>query len=163
MEQRPPSGPAPAFIADVHLGKLARNLRMLGFDTWYEPDQRLPGLLRMHYESGRILLSRNRRLPGNPFLRVLLIESEAPNTQLLQLTEVLGLAGCLRPFTRCMVCNGLLFARQPAEVAAQVPHRVATACSEYWQCPTCNRLYWKGTHYDHMCRLVARIQQAGSR
>lgn len=96
------------FIADVHLGKLARLLRLFGFDTKYENYYTNSDLLKIAFEENRILLSRNAAFKENKHLNFLHVLNENPKQQVKQVVENLNLRGKFHPFTRCIVCNGSL-------------------------------------------------------
>ncbi|HEX2207511.1 MAG TPA: Mut7-C RNAse domain-containing protein [Longimicrobium sp.] len=112
----------PRFLADAMLGRLARWLRTLGFDTRYDPAIHDPELVAPAAAEGRVLLTRDRHpiehlRPG----RALLVTDEAPLAQLRQVVEACHLAPPAEPFTRCLVCNGALRSATPAEAATRVP------------------------------------------
>jgi hypothetical protein len=149
------------FVADAHLGRLARYLRLLGFDTRYENDLGDAKLAAIARREGRILLSRDRALLAGPALtHGLWVPSTRPREQVAQVVERLDLYRLLRPFTRCTVCNGLLAAVDRAEVAAELPERVRRAFDAFWRCQGCGRLYWQGSHYQRLRALVEQIAAA---
>ena len=139
------------FVLDVHLGRLAAYLRMLGFDAWYRScatDEELAGISAAEQ---RILLTRDRgllkhsRVTHGYWLR--LTDSRR------QLDEVVGrfdLVRMIRPFTRCMACNALLEDIPKRQVLGLIPPRAAESYQEFRRCPDCRRIYWKGSHYRRM-------------
>jgi uncharacterized protein with PIN domain/sulfur carrier protein ThiS len=149
------------FVADAHLGRLARYLRLLGFDTVYENDLGDPELAAIAEREGRILLSRDRALlAGAALSHGLWVPSTRPREQVAQVVERLDLYRLLRPFTRCTICNGLLAAVDKAEIAAEVPERVHRVFDAFWRCQGCGRLYWQGSHYQRLRGLVEQIAAA---
>jgi len=146
------------FVADAHLGRLARYLRLLGFDTLYENDLGDPELAAIAKREGRILLSRDRALLDGPGLtHGLWVPSTRPREQVAQVVERLDLYRLLRPFTRCTICNGLLAEVEKAEIAGELPERVLRVFDAFWRCQGCGRLYWQGSHYQRLQALVEQI------
>lgn len=147
------------FVADAHLGRLARYLRLLGFDTLYENDLGDTELAALAEREGRILLSRDRALLAGPALsHGLWVAATRPREQVVEVVQRLDLYRLLRPFTRCTVCNGLLAAVGKAEVAGELPERLGRAFDAFWRCQGCGRLYWQGSHYQRLRALVEQIE-----
>lgn len=149
------------FLCDVHLWKLARWLRLLGFDTAFDKKWRDPELADISHNEKRILLSRDRGLlMRNKVESGLLVRNTDPHQQLLEILERLGIGEFIRPFSRCMVCNGIL---EPADMEGeffkerlwpQIPEGVRRWCKEYRYCQTCNKVFWKGSHYKNMIKTL---------
>ncbi len=138
-----PSGPHPAFLCDQNLGRLAKWLRIMGFDTelmkvWDEK------IIEDALTSGRTFLTRKRSLGGRRGCMVM--ENDHVREQAACLISVLGLVDKLRPFTRCSICNQQLKYVKPEDVKARVPEYVYSTRDEFGECPVCARIYWKGTH-----------------
>jgi len=146
----------PRLLADAMLGRLARWLRILGYDTLYNPRWPDDELARRARAEGRILLTRDRALARRPGVRSLLIESERIEAQLGEVARNLGLnaEGYL---TRCPVCNDLLEAVPHSWAWGYVPPYTFVTQREFRLCPTCNRFYWRGTHCQEMGELLARL------
>jgi uncharacterized protein with PIN domain len=147
----------PAFIADAHLGKLARVLRLLGFDVLYNNAVADTGLLAAALEQNRILLSRNRSCARNTAVRSLIICSEDPNEQVQQVVQDLHLKNAFRPFTRCLVCNEMLAAVSKESILPRLEQNTSRYYNEFWQCAGCKRIYWEGAHYLRMLALVQKV------
>ena len=146
------------FVLDVHLGKLARYLRMLGFDCDYSPDRNDADLARICSGEERILLTRDRNLLKRTMIdRGLCIHSTVSEEQAAEVIARLDLARSVKPFNRCMECNGLIIELDPADIPDDAPAGVKKWCSEYFRCTGCNRLYWKGSHADRMSERIERI------
>jgi len=149
----------PTFILDVHLGKLARYLRLFGFDSSYRNNFKDEEIIRIAAEERRIILTRdlgilkNGRVTHGYWLR-----SQEPLEQLRELFERLDLAGCTRPFTRCPVCNGLLERR--AKGSVDLPSATRACYDEFAQCRSCGHVYWKGSHYGALRALIDRYAGA---
>jgi uncharacterized protein with PIN domain len=152
----------PKFILDVHLGKLANHLRMLGFDTLYKNDCSNEVLLSYSLNENRILLSKNRILIGNEKLtHAYYVKNKDPRLQLIEVLEHLDLYRLADPFTRCIECNSLLKSIEKEIIFSKIPPLVRNWCNEYQWCNSCNRIYWKGSHYQHMIAFIQSILQNG--
>ena len=149
---------APRFVADAHLGKLARYLRLLGFDTLQENDIGDPALVALAVREGRILLSRDRQLMMNKaVIHGCHLRSGDPREQLAHLLSRLQLCGLIRPFSRCTVCNAAVVPVAKQQVLEQLPESVARLHSAFWCCSGCGRLYWQGSHWQALQRLVDEV------
>ena len=154
--------PVPRFVADAMLGRLAKWLRILGYDTLYAPTWEDAHLVRVARAEDRLLLTRDNGLARRRGSRTLLLESEALTDQLLQLRRMLGLE-VVSPFTRCPVCNDLLEAVNKDHAWGQVPPYIFATQSEFRLCPSCNRFYWRGTHWDKMRKRVTDLTEEQTR
>jgi uncharacterized protein len=148
----------PTFIADVHLGRLAKMLRMMGIDTAYQNDYTKDQLLIQALNESRILLSRNAALASAQGIRCFIITSEQPEMQLKAVLDEFTLKDKLQPFTRCLLCNGTLHQQPKEAVRHLLQPNTANYFNEFWQCSTCNHIYWKGSHYDRMLQLIKRME-----
>ena len=148
----------PRFLADAHLGALARRLRMLGFDASWHNDLGDGPLARLAVVEHRILLTRDcRLLMRQEVTHGCYLRSGSSHAQLDELVRRLDLCAEIAPFTRCMACNGSLVAVDPAAVQSAVPPAVYRRHQDYWRCRGCGRLYWKGTHWEAMRHEIAGI------
>lgn len=139
------------FVLDVHLGKLAAYLRMLGFDTRYQSCFTDPELAQISRKEHRILLTRDRGLlKRSAVTHGYWLRETDSRRQVREIVDRFDLMGSLRPFTRCMACNGLLRKVPAEQVRALVPERAAQLYSEFRSCSGCGRVYWKGSHYRRM-------------
>lgn len=145
----------PRFVADAHLGRLARYLRLLGFDTLYRNDPGDAVLATLASTQRRTLLSRDRGLlMRREITRGCYVRGARPLEQLRCVMERCDLRRLVRPFTRCMKCNAALRAVTKAEVAQRLPPATRKHYNEFWQCSGCRQVYWKGGHYARLQRLV---------
>ncbi|UCH82987.1 MAG: Mut7-C ubiquitin/RNAse domain-containing protein [Candidatus Latescibacterota bacterium] len=152
-----------AFILDVHLGKLARLLRMLGFDASYENDYNDMDIIRLAAAERRIILTRDKGiLKTGSVTHGYWIRSADPDHQLREVVGRFDLTGRIEPFRRCMECNGVLARVDKNDVLSQIPARTAIAFSEFYRCPGCGKVYWKGSHYDKMKMYVQEILGCGN-
>ncbi len=148
----------PTFVADVHLRKLARLLRLLGFDVVFRDDADDPELVELSVREGRILLTRDRQLLKHGALtHGYFVRSERPVEQAREVIRRFDLAGQVRPFTRCLECGGPLERVAKEQVLERIPPRTAAWLDEYVLCQGCGKLYWRGTHYGRLEHLVAEV------
>ena len=146
------------FAADRMLGKLAKWLRILGYDTLYSRTLSGDRFLSLADE-GRILLTRNTRLVGKIAPdRLVFVEADDPQMQLQDLICILGLKPDPdRFFGRCTVCNGLLEAVVPENVLGKVPDFIWTSHTRFSECRSCGRIYWPGSHLARSRRKIERL------
>lgn len=147
------------FVLDVHLRKLARELRLFGFDVTYDPSLDDPSLARIAGKERRVLLTRDRQLLMRSIVdRGLYVRNTDPRLQLTEILDRLDLRGACRPFTRCLECNGPIEPIDPATadpaLLERIPPGVRSWCDDYYRCTGCDRIYWKGSHYDKLQRFV---------
>ncbi|MGH8286375.1 MAG: Mut7-C RNAse domain-containing protein [Steroidobacteraceae bacterium] len=153
---RPAPLRTPRFVADVHLGTLARYLRLLGFDTRYDNRAEDAELVRRSVTERRILLSRDVGLLKHKVLtHAHYVRATDPARQLEEIVRTLDLGPRIKPFTRCMLCNGPLRRVRKERVAEQLPARVRESVRRVGQCGACRRLYWSGSHFERLARIVA--------
>jgi uncharacterized protein with PIN domain len=146
------------FIADAMLGRLAKWLRLLGYDTLYDASWSDAQLVRLARAEDRILLTRDTALARRRGVRVLLVASEELTAQLAQLCRELGL-GAMAPFSRCPVCNEPLVAVPKDHAWGQVPPYIFVTQEEFRLCPSCDRFFWRGTHWQHIQELLASLDR----
>jgi uncharacterized protein with PIN domain len=156
-----------AFIVDSNAGKLARWLRMMGYDTLFFNDIEDGHLVDMAMKQGRVVVTKDtqiakRRVAANGDLRVILTRDDDPRKQLLQVMKELNLDCRERQFTRCLECNRRLVPKSREEVKDLVPPYVFGTQNQYMQCPSCSRVYWQGTHWQRMKRALEEITAASS-
>jgi uncharacterized protein len=147
------------FIADAMLGRLARWLRFLGFDTLYYPDIQDGRLISIAREEGRCILTRDTRLIQVKGLKdYLLIHSNSTFQQLIEVIETFQLTQSGLP-GRCVACNGLL---KPVpdknEVKDSVPEYVFLSFNMFSRCGDCGRVYWEGSHAGHFKEMLEKIK-----
>lgn len=159
---RPPLPSPVRFVCDVHLRRLARHLRMLGFDTIITASASDERLAQIATDESRVLLTRDVGLLKRGGVRLgLFIRSQDPETQL---REVLGRCEIgrddVRPFTLCLDCNTPLVSAPPSKIDEDVPPHARQANDTFTYCPECDSVYWNGTHVDAMRRLMRRVFDA---
>jgi uncharacterized protein with PIN domain len=148
----------PRFILDVHLGKLASFLRMMGFDTLYRPDAADSQLLDISLNEERTLVSKDKELLHHDLLtRGYRVLSDDPREQLVELLHRFDLYSCVSPFSRCIRCNTLLESIQKEKIISRLPPKVQLYYDEYFYCKTCDQIFWKGSHYEKMRAFINGI------
>ncbi len=155
---------APKFIVDCNVGKLAKWLRLMGYDTRFFNGSDDSQLVTMAQAEGRVILSRDtqimkRRVITRGQLKAVLIHSDEPELQIRQVIDALGLDSQFRPFTLCLECNQVLVERDKEEVKDLVPPYVFQTQSQFMQCPACHRLYWRGTHWQAMAKTLKKFMK----
>src|SRR6185437_13918 len=151
----------PKFVLDVHLGRLAGYLRMLGFDAVYDNCTGDAELVRISGEQGRILLTRDRGvLKHSAVSRGYWLRETDSRRQTEEVVRRFDLGRCLRPLTRCMVCNEVLSRVSKAEAYGRAPEEVPHRCDEFEQCRGCGRVYWEGSHYRRMRLWIEQLGAA---
>ncbi|OBK67479.1 Mut7-C RNAse domain-containing protein [Mycolicibacterium fortuitum] len=148
----------PRFVVDVNLGRLARLLRVLGFDVWWSSDADDQTLADISLDQQRILLTRDRGLlKRRAITHGLFVHSQHPEEQTLEVLRRLDLRRRIKPFTRCVRCNGQLAPVAKEQVIDQLEPLTRRYYDEFSQCPECGRIYWAGSHFDKLSRLVDRL------
>lgn len=146
------------FVVDGHLGRLARYLRMLGFDTHYERCMGDAELARVSAREHRILLTRDRGLLKRKIVtHACFIRERDPWKQLQALVIRLDLFRLATPFKRCIECNGLLTRVDKKAIEAQLDPNIRRHFERFNQCSSCARIYWEGSHYQRMQTLVQKL------
>ena len=149
----------PKFIVDHNVGKLARWLRLMGYDARFFRGESDAELVAIALKEGRVILTRDtrimqRRLVTRGRLKALLIASDQPQRQIRQLIDSLHLDYRFNPFSLCLECNQPLVERKKVELKELVPPYVFKTQEQFRQCPSCRRIYWRGTHWRAMTRRL---------
>ena len=158
LRVRPDPLREPRFLLDVHLGKLAAYLRMLGFDTLYRSCFTDPELAEAGRRERRILLTRDRGLlKRSAVTHGYWLRETDSRRQIAEIIQRFDLANRIQPFARCMACNGTLQVVYKEQIRQKLPPRTAELYHEFRECPKCGRIYWKGSHYQRMERWIADL------
>jgi len=152
------------FIVDNNVGKLARWLRMMGYDTLFFVGSDDSQMVATALAEGRVILTRDTQIMGRRVvtigrLKAILIESDEPEQQMRQVVETLNLDCQARLFTICLECNQPLVERDKQQVKDLVPPYVFQTQSQYVECPACHRIYWRGTHWQAMTRKLEQFMK----
>ena len=143
----------PKLLADCMLGRLAKWLRLLGYDTTYYNAASDPALARRARVEGRTLLTRDHELSKRRGLDTLLIESQVLEEQIEQVQRQIPISP-QAALSRCSICNVVLEPIAPEEAAAHVPPYILRTQETFQRCPACQRIYWAGTHIDEMRQQI---------
>ena len=145
----------PRFVADAHLGGLARMLRMLGFDTLYDNHFLDDAIVAIGEQDGRIVLTRDRELlKRRAVTHGCYVHALKSEQQLREIVERLDLARSARPFTLCLHCNVPLHPVDKGSVLDRLPPKVREHYERFSTCDNCGRVYWEGSHWRHMRRVL---------
>jgi hypothetical protein len=153
---RPELPSPPHFIADAHLGGLARLLRLAGFDTRYDNAIRDDDLVAIALREGRVVLSRDRELlKRRALMHACFVHALKPERQFAEIVWRLDLAAQARPFSLCLACNAPLRPVARAEVLERLPQRVRERQERFTTCDGCGRVFWAGSHWRAMRAVLA--------
>ena len=149
---------APRFLLDCHLGRLTAHLRMLGFDCLYQNDFDDPTMTDIVVEEGRILLTRDRRLLMRKVIQHgYCLRSLDTLEQLTEVLERFKLIKRIQPFHRCIRCNHPLENVEKEVVIERLEPLTRLYFDDFRICPACKQIYWKGSHFDKMQKMVEKI------
>ncbi|WP_456380362.1 Mut7-C RNAse domain-containing protein [Thiolapillus sp.] len=153
---------APCFIVDVNLGKLARWLRLLGFDTTWRNDLQDRKIVDISTQEQRIILTRDRHLLFHREIhRGYWIRAADPDLQVPEILNRLDLWRDIAPFRRCTVCNGLIQVVAKAEIVDKLEPLTRKYYDNFYQCDGCGQIYWKGSHYDKLLKKLKAFEDHG--
>jgi uncharacterized protein with PIN domain len=150
------------FVLDVHLGALARRLRLLGFDCHYERDASDDDLVAISTTQRRILLTRDLGLLKRKMItHGTFVRATDPREQVREIVRRFQLVGSSAPFTRCLACNGPLEAVAKADVVHCLPPITRQLYDDFSRCRDCHKTYWRGAHHERLTAMVAEAIEAG--
>ncbi len=157
----------PKFIVDNNVGKLAKWLRMTGYDTLFFTGDDDWQMVRTALAEGRVILTRDtqimkRGVVTSGRLKAILIKSDEPEQQVRQVVESLNLDCQFGLFTICLECNQPLEERSKQQVQDLVPPYVFQTQSQYMECPACHRIYWRGTHWRAMNKKLEKFMKGSA-
>ena len=150
------------FIVDNNVGKLAKWLRIMGYNALLFKDKDDSKMVKIALSESRVVLTRDtqimkRRLIISGKLKAILIEDDNPGAQLRQVVSALNLDYQSKLFSLCLECNEDLVEREKDEVRDLVPPYVFKTQSQYMECPSCHRVYWRGTHWRAMIKELEKF------
>lgn len=149
------------FVADGHLGKLARDLRLLGFDVAYDNDADDAALVQIAAAEDRALLTRDRRLLMHAAVRLgYCPRSDRAEEQIIEVVRRFELGKRMLPYTRCLACNGRLAVASKHEVIEELEPLTKLYYEEFRRCESCRRVYWSGSHFAKLQARIDRIRSA---
>lgn len=148
----------PRFVLDAHLGKLAKYLRMLGFDTLYRNDFEDEEIIGIAASENRILLTRDKELLRSGHLRCgYYIRAVNKHEQLREVVRKFGLSDLFKSFTRCMTCNSELVPLPKEDARVEIPEDIFRVFDEFYACPSCRKIFWKGSHFARMESFIRSL------
>ena len=146
------------FVLDIHLGKLANALRLLGFDTLYRNDYDDEELAAISANEERILLTRDKGLLMRSIVTYgYYVRSTNPDRQIVEVLQRYNLFESVTPFRRCLRCNGLLESVAKEAIIDQLPESVKLHVNEFHRCCECEQIYWRGSHYERMQEFINKL------
>ncbi len=147
------------FILTHEVGRLAKWLRILGFDSAYQKKDDKRELVLRSLREDRIVVSRNASLARYTGIRFIHIKSDLLEAQLKQLKDEIGLPVNEEDmFTRCVICNEVLIEIKKVEVKDRVPEFVYRTNENFMRCPACNKIYWQGTHWGNVKEIIDKLK-----
>jgi len=147
------------FIADVHLGRLARYLRIIGFDVAYENNFNDEEIIHFSLTEKRAILTKDREiLKRNEVTHGYWVRSTKVEEQVKEILKRFDLKKEIKEFTRCVECNELLMNVDKEKIVGDLPIKVAQLQNEFRKCPSCKKIYWKGTHYNRMLTFIQSLK-----
>ena len=150
----------PRFVLDVHLGKLTRFLRLLGFDSWWANDLDDSAIIESSLRQRRIILTRDRGiLKHGRVTHGYWVRATQPRQQIREVVRRFDLGGSIRPFTRCLECNAGLTPVEKDAVRDRVPSRAWKEHDAFVRCTGCGKIFWAGSHYARMRRWVDELRE----
>ena len=151
----------PKFIADVHLGRLARYLRMLGFDVLYKNNYENDELVKISLTEKRAILTKDRGiLKRSEVTHGYWVRSSKVKEQVVEIIKRFDLKKIINEFTRCIECNTILESISKSEIINKLPPKVSESQKSFFICPSCKKLYWEGTHHQRMLSYINTIKNA---
>ena len=157
LTEEPPQKPL-SFQVDENMGKLAKWLRLIGFDAKYEKSLLDDEVVLRAETENRILLSRDVGLLKRRALsRGYFVRSTQPHEQLIEVIERFGLSKHARPFSRCLMCNGTLQFATKNAILDQIPDGIGATVEAYKQCHRCDKVYWRGSHYSRLSQFLDKL------
>lgn len=146
------------FILDVHLGTLAKYLRMFGFDTLYQNNYNDDEIINISLDERRTILTKDKGiLKHSRVNRGYYIRNSNPEKQLIEILDRFDLKNSFNEFTRCLDCNTLLSKIEKDKIAGRLPQKVKERQNEFYICNGCNKIYWPGSHYLKMRELINKV------
>ena len=145
----------PKFVADVHLGRLTRYLRMMGFDVYYKNNLSDDEIVKISSKERRAILTKDRGiLKRNEVTHGYWLRSTKVKEQAIEVLKRFDLKNQINEFSRCIECNQSLNPVPKEKIINELPEKVAYSQDEFYRCQSCNKLFWKGTHYQKMLSFI---------
>lgn len=157
-----PTG-SPRFIADINIHDIARTMRALGLDVFQDSALSPQEIVDISINEKRIILTTSRQLlKRKRVVHGIFVRQSNREAQIQKIVNCFSLKGLCKPFSRCLLCNTLLETVAKESVMERIPPKTRNYCNDFARCPSCDRLYWKGTHYQKIKAKVDRILSTAS-
>ena len=149
----------PKFILDVHLGTLARYMRMIGLDTLYKNEFTDEEIVEISLKERRAILTKDRGiLKRSEVTHGYWIRSSKTIEQLKEVLLRFDLKDQIKEFSRCLLCNSILKKIKKEKILDRLPQKVKELQNAFYICPTCDKIFWKGSHFQRMREIIAKLQ-----
>jgi hypothetical protein len=146
------------FIADINLGHIVKYMRILGFDSYYDPFLSPHEIIEISKRENRIILTQSRKLlKFKAVTHGVFIRPGTPTDQVKQIIDTLDIKDSIQLFSRCLRCNSLLENVTKEKILDRIPPKTKEICDQYVECQFCNKIYWKGTHFIHMKKALRQL------
>jgi uncharacterized protein with PIN domain len=146
------------FIADINLGNIVKYMRVLGLDLFYDSLLSTREIIEISKRENRVILTKNRKLlKFKDVSHGIFIRPGTTTEQIRRIIDYLDIKDNIKPFSRCLRCNTILKSVQKEKILDRIPPKTKEFCDEYVQCQFCDKIYWKGTHFINMQKVVRQI------
>lgn len=146
------------FVADINLGDIVKYMRALGYDVHFDPSLSNREIIKISKKENRIILTKSRQLlKFKEVTHGIFVRPGTLEQQIRRIIDYLDIRHRIMPFSRCLCCNGLLRSISKEIIADRIPPKTREFCDEYVHCESCDKIYWKGTHYLKMLKVLDRI------
>jgi len=146
------------YIADINLGDIVKYMRVLGFDCFYDPLLTPREIIKISNTESRIILTRSKKLlKFKGVTHGIFLRPGTTPEQIRRIIDYLDIKNDIKPFSRCLVCNTRLKSVSKEKILNRIPPKTKEFRDEYVQCPSCDKIYWKGTHFVNMKKVVRQI------
>jgi hypothetical protein len=146
------------FIADINLGNVVKYMRVLGFDLYYDSLLSTREIIEISKRENRVILTKSRKLlKFKDVTHGIFIRPGTTTDQIRRIIDYLDIKDNIKPFSRCLRCNTLLKSVLKEKILDRIPPKTKEFCDEYVQCQSCDKIYWKGTHFINMKKVVRQI------
>jgi uncharacterized protein with PIN domain len=146
------------FVADINLGDIVKYMRALGYDVHFDPSLSNREIIKISKKENRIILTKSRQLlKFKEVTHGVFVRPGTLEQQIRRIIDYLDIRHLITPFSRCLCCNGLLRSISKEIIADRISPMTREFCDEYVHCESCDKIYWKGTYYLKMLKVLDRI------
>jgi uncharacterized protein with PIN domain len=149
----------PKFILDVHLGTLAKYMRMLGFDTLYKNNYKDEEIVKISLREKRAILTKDRGiLKRSEVTHGYWIRNTKVDKQIIEVINRFDLKNQIKELSRCLLCNSILKKIPKEKIIARLQQKVKELQNEFYYCEDCDKIFWKGSHYTKMKEIIEELR-----